>query len=302
MPGWCCCDHWEKWKEWDADDLRVATASLRDQILRLRGHASRLHLAERLRQPATGQRREEPISTSLKELGFPNPVVSSATEKKRGGLGRERRQDAGALRMGTAALLVHGHEDRRAARLRHRDRPGARPATAREPEALHAPRTSCGRSSEVWSYHCGGGPFRTLDVFTKALDARYGPSKSVEEYARKAQAAAYESHRAMLEAFGERQVHGHGRHPVDAQQRLAGDDLAPLRLLPPARRLATSGRRRQASRCTSSTPTTTARWGWSTSARCAPRPQGRRPEDPRPRGRRCSSRRRRPWTSAPTPA
>jgi exo-1,4-beta-D-glucosaminidase len=58
--------------------------------------------------------------------------------------------------------------------------------------------------NEVWGYHCGGGPFRTLDVFTKAMDARYGPSADVAEYARKAQAAAYESHRAMLESFGER--------------------------------------------------------------------------------------------------
>ena len=40
MPGWCCCDHWEHWDKWDAEDLPVATASLRDQILRLRGRAS----------------------------------------------------------------------------------------------------------------------------------------------------------------------------------------------------------------------------------------------------------------------
>ena len=57
---------------------------------------------------------------------------------------------------------------------------------------------------EAWSYHCGGGPFKTLDVFNEAMDARYGPSKGAEEYARKAQVAAYESHRAMLESFGER--------------------------------------------------------------------------------------------------
>jgi exo-1,4-beta-D-glucosaminidase len=57
---------------------------------------------------------------------------------------------------------------------------------------------------EVWGYHSGGGPFKTLDVFTKAMDARYGPSSNVAEYARKAQAAAYESHRAMLESFGAR--------------------------------------------------------------------------------------------------
>ena len=33
MPGWCCCDHWEKWENWQDEDLPIATASLRDQIL-----------------------------------------------------------------------------------------------------------------------------------------------------------------------------------------------------------------------------------------------------------------------------
>ena len=23
MPGWCCCDHWEMWDKWDAEDHRV---------------------------------------------------------------------------------------------------------------------------------------------------------------------------------------------------------------------------------------------------------------------------------------
>jgi exo-1,4-beta-D-glucosaminidase len=42
----------------------------------------------------------------------------------------------------------------------------------------------------------------TLGVFTEALDKRYGPSASVEEYSRKAQIQAYEAHRAMMEAYG----------------------------------------------------------------------------------------------------
>ena len=42
MLGWCCCDHWEHWKEWTPDDLTIATASLRAQMLRLRQHASLL--------------------------------------------------------------------------------------------------------------------------------------------------------------------------------------------------------------------------------------------------------------------
>jgi exo-1,4-beta-D-glucosaminidase len=56
--------------------------------------------------------------------------------------------------------------------------------------------------NSVWDFHAGGGPFRDVRVFTEALDARYGPSRSVEEYARKAQVMAYEGHRAMFEAFG----------------------------------------------------------------------------------------------------
>ncbi len=42
MLGWCCCDHWEQWNEWTADDQKIAAASLHDQILRLRHHASLL--------------------------------------------------------------------------------------------------------------------------------------------------------------------------------------------------------------------------------------------------------------------
>jgi exo-1,4-beta-D-glucosaminidase len=53
-----------------------------------------------------------------------------------------------------------------------------------------------------WEYHAGGGPFHDLKVFTDALDARYGAASSVEEYARKSQMMAYETHRAMFEAFG----------------------------------------------------------------------------------------------------
>src|SRR6266702_2783882 len=40
MPGWTCCDAWERWKIWKDDQNRIAAASLRDQITRLRNHPS----------------------------------------------------------------------------------------------------------------------------------------------------------------------------------------------------------------------------------------------------------------------
>ena len=33
MAGWCCCDYWEKWSEWSAEDLHIAAASLESQLL-----------------------------------------------------------------------------------------------------------------------------------------------------------------------------------------------------------------------------------------------------------------------------
>ena len=40
IAGWCCCDHWEHWANWKAQDFTIAEQSLRDQMYRLRGHPS----------------------------------------------------------------------------------------------------------------------------------------------------------------------------------------------------------------------------------------------------------------------
>ena len=53
-----------------------------------------------------------------------------------------------------------------------------------------------------WDYHAGGSAFKNLNVFTEAMNNRYGAAASVQEYAMKAQVMAYEGERAMFEAFG----------------------------------------------------------------------------------------------------
>jgi exo-1,4-beta-D-glucosaminidase len=62
----------------------------------------------------------------------------------------------------------------------------------------------------VWSYHAGGGEFKTVDVFTKALEARYGKASGAADYARKAQALAYEGERAMFEGYARNKYHSTG--------------------------------------------------------------------------------------------
>jgi exo-1,4-beta-D-glucosaminidase len=202
MPGWCCCDHWEKWKDWDAEDLPVATASLRDQILRLRGRASVFTWLNGSDGPPPAPV-ERAYLDVLTELGFPNPVVSSATEKK-----AEVSGDSGMKMRGPYEWIppVYWYTDTKLGGP-HGFATEIGPGPAPPPlESLKRfiPEDKLWPIGEEWSYHCGGGPFKTLDVFTKAMDARYGASRDVAEYARKAQAAAYESHRAMLESFGER--------------------------------------------------------------------------------------------------
>ena len=202
MPGWCCCDHWEKWDKWDAEDLPVATASLRDQILRLRGHASVFTWLNGSDGPPPASV-ERAYLDILKELGFPNPAVSSATEKK-----TEVSGESGMKMRGPYEWVppLYWYTDTKIGGP-HGFATEIGPGPAPPPlESLKRfiPADKLWPIGEVWNYHCGGGPFRTMDVFTKAMDARYGASKDVEEYARKAQAAAYESHRAMLEAFAER--------------------------------------------------------------------------------------------------
>jgi exo-1,4-beta-D-glucosaminidase len=54
---------------------------------------------------------------------------------------------------------------------------------------------------EFWSYHAGGGPFKSLGIFTEALNKRLGQATSVEDYAMKAQVMAYDGERAMFEAY-----------------------------------------------------------------------------------------------------
>src|SRR4030088_1094468 len=54
---------------------------------------------------------------------------------------------------------------------------------------------------EVWNYHAGGERFTTVNVFTDALNQRYGTATSLDDYERKAQAMTYDGQRAMFEAY-----------------------------------------------------------------------------------------------------
>jgi len=62
--------------------------------------------------------------------------------------------------------------------------------------------TADGPADEYWNFHAGGGAFKTMQVFTDALNARYGKAASAEDFTYKSQLMTYEGVRAMYEAYG----------------------------------------------------------------------------------------------------
>ena len=54
---------------------------------------------------------------------------------------------------------------------------------------------------DCWDFHCGLNEFANLDRFCQALENRYGPVNTVEQFAYKAQILNYELIRPMFEAF-----------------------------------------------------------------------------------------------------
>jgi len=54
---------------------------------------------------------------------------------------------------------------------------------------------------KIWEFHMGRNEFISLDRFINGLNARYGVSKGIEEFALKSQVSNYELHRSMFEAY-----------------------------------------------------------------------------------------------------
>ena len=198
MPGWCCCDQWENWPAWDKENETIAGGSLRDQIRRLERHPSVISwmYGSDFAPPA---RIEKMYLGILQELEWPNPSISSAAGR--------------TTTVGPSGVKMTGPYEYVAPSFwyldtRHGGAFGFNTETS--PGPAIPPLASLRRMlppdhlwpiDSVWEYHAGGMS-HTLNVLTEALEERYGPAKSAEEYALKAQLQAYEAHRAMLEAYG----------------------------------------------------------------------------------------------------
>jgi exo-1,4-beta-D-glucosaminidase len=200
MPGWTCCDAWEKWKNWQPEQHKIAGESLRSQIQILRNHPSVFVWLYGSDGPPPADV-EKMYLGILKELEWPNPSLSSAAADPTTVTGESGVKMTGPYEYvppvywlaDTKAGGAHGYNTETS--------PG--PAIPpRESLQRFIPKEHLWPIDEVWNYHAGLERFTNISIFTDALNRRYGNATSLDDYERKAQAMTYDGQRAMFEAYG----------------------------------------------------------------------------------------------------
>jgi exo-1,4-beta-D-glucosaminidase len=211
MAGWSCCDAWEKWAKWSSEDHEIASASLRSEILRLRGHPSLLMWLNGSDNPPPDDVEAAYLDIE-KELRWPNPILSSATAKP-----TTLHPENGVRMTGPYDYVppTYWYADAEPNQKGHDCDPGGcggahgfNTETSAGPavppiESLEA---MLGKDhlwpiDSTWRFHAGGAAFADLTHFTNALTQRYGAPSSAEDYAAKSQLMTYEGVRAMFEAY-----------------------------------------------------------------------------------------------------
>jgi exo-1,4-beta-D-glucosaminidase len=209
MAGWCCCSHWEHWthrddyKEgpvWDKEDYDVAAKSQADQIRRLRNHPSILMWFNGSDNPPPKDV-EQTYVAILKKYQWPNPFVSSATAKPAELTGASGVKMEGPYEWVPPSYWMIDKKGGGAHGFATEISPGPAVPPIESLQRM-IPKEHLWPIDEYWNYHAGGGEFKNVNVFTAALNSRYGPAKDVRDYAKKSQLMTYEGQRAMFEAYG----------------------------------------------------------------------------------------------------
>ncbi len=202
IAGFCCCDHWEKWDNWKAEDLGVAEESLRSELRRLRNHPSLVAWWYGSDFPPP-RHVEERYLAAITEERWPNPAHSSAAAKPTELTGPSGMKMAGPYDYVPPCYWLEDTERGGAFGFATEIGPG--PAIP----PVETLRTMLGEEhlwppDDCWTLHSGGGPFKDRDLYDTALSARYGAPRDLDDYVYKAQLACYEAERAMFEAYGRR--------------------------------------------------------------------------------------------------
>ena len=201
MAGWVCCSPWEEWPKWGPEQYAVAAASLRDQIRRLRGHASALVWLNGSDNPPPANVEQMYLGIE-KDEAWPNPTISSASAKPAQYSGASGVKMTGPYDWVPPSYWLQDSTHGGAWAYNTETSPGAAVPPIESMRRMIPERDIKWPLDSVWLYHAAGGQFtHLLDRFDTALTRRYGPPTSAEDFTRKSQLMTYEGERAMFEAY-----------------------------------------------------------------------------------------------------
>ena len=200
MPGWTCCDAWELWKNWKPEQREIAGESLKDQIRILRNHPSVFVWLYGSDNPPPAVV-EKMYLGILKDLEWPNPSVSSASESPTPVTGKSGVKMTGPYEYVPPVYWLTDQHAGGAFGYNTETSPGPAIPTKESLERF-IPKDHLWPIDDVWNFHAGKERFTTISVFTDGMTRRYGQATSLDDYERKAQAITYDGERAMFEAYG----------------------------------------------------------------------------------------------------
>jgi exo-1,4-beta-D-glucosaminidase len=202
IAGWMCCDRWQESHAWSPGERAIAAASTASQARRLRNHPSVIDfMIGSDEAPAPAVERE--LVSELERADWPVAISAAASERTTPLLGKTGVKMTGPYDWVSPAYWYQDREHGGAFGFNTETGPG--PALP-ELDTLRGWLTQA-ELAALWQkpsakqFHAGRNEFENLGLFNRALAARYGTPRSLEDYLQKAQLMGYEGERALFEAY-----------------------------------------------------------------------------------------------------
>ena len=199
MTGWVCCLAWEEWKKWGPEQYAVAGYSVRDQMRRLRNHASIVMWLNGSDNPPPADVEQMYLDIEKQER-WPNPTVSSASAKPAQFSGHSGVKMTGPYDWVPPSYWLQDTTHGGAWAYNTETSMGAAVPPLESMKKM-IPARDLWPLDSVWAYHGAGGQFNQASRFNLAMNARYGEPTSALDYTTKSQLMTYEGERAMFEAY-----------------------------------------------------------------------------------------------------
>ncbi len=198
MPGFVCCSKWEEANTWNAEDHTVAYGSLESQMRAMRHHPSALvwTYGSDTPPPAAELTQYKAIAT---KLHWQNPTLDNVATWSNPNAG----VDMDGPYKWEPPVYWYLDSSPGAAVGFTAEAGGESPPPEESLRKFIAP-ADLWPISPVWGYHAGSphSVFDNIDVFTTAVNKRYGSTSSITEYSNRSELLNYESERAQFEAWG----------------------------------------------------------------------------------------------------